>query len=184
MPLKGPAKVIHAPEPAALGYCQMCIRDSREGGRILIDDGLIELKIQKVSREDIVCQVVNGGRISDRKGINVPDVSLSMPFLSERDRQDIIFGIETGFDFIAASFTRTAEDIMEIRRLLKRYGGEHVRIIAKIENGEGVSNLDEIVRVSDGIMVARGDMGVEISFEHIPVPVSYTHLDVYKRQAL
>ena len=143
--------------------------DVREGGRILIDDGLIELKIQKVSREDIVCQVVNGGRISDRKGINVPDVSLSMPFLSERDRQDIIFGIETGFDFIAASFTRTAEDIMEIRRLLKRYGGEHIRIIAKIENGEGVSNLDEIVRVSDGIMVARGDMGVEISFEHIPV---------------
>ena len=89
--------------------------------------------------------------------------------MSERDREDILFGIETGFDFIAASFTRTAEDILEIRRLLKRYGGEHIRIIAKIENSEGVSNLDEIIRVSDGIMVARGDMGVEIAFEHIPV---------------
>ena len=143
--------------------------DVHEGGRILIDDGLIALEIQKVTHENIVCKVVNGGRISDRKGVNVPDVSLSMPFLSERDREDILFGIETGFDFIAASFTRTAEDILEIRRLLKRYGGEHIRIIAKIENSEGVSNLDEIIRVSDGIMVARGDMGVEIAFEHIPV---------------
>ena len=155
-------------EIASISYAGLP-QDVHEGGRILIDDGLIELKIQKVTREDIFCKVLNGGRIANRKGINVPDVSLSMPFLSERDREDIIFGIETGFDFIAASFTRTAEDIMEIRHLLKRYGGERIRIIAKIENGEGVSNLDEIIRVSDGIMVARGDMGVEIALENIPV---------------
>ena len=124
---------------------------------------------QKVSDTDIVCTVINGGRVSNHKGINVPGTKLSMPFISERDRADIIFGIENGFDFIAASFTRTAEDILEIRRILKGYKCHKINIIAKIENMEGVENIDEILRVADGIMVARGDMGVEIPFEDVPV---------------
>ncbi len=144
-------------------------RDVKPGDRILIDDGLIELILLENDGENLVCQVVNGGRISDRKGVNVPNVSLSMPFLSDKDREDILFGIRTGFDFIAASFTRTADDILQIRRLLEDNGGSHIKIIAKIENTEGVDNIDEIIKVSDGIMVARGDMGVEISYENIPV---------------
>ena len=143
--------------------------DVKPGDRILIDDGLIELVLLENDGENLVCQVVNGGRISNRKGINVPNVSLSMPFLSDKDREDILFGIRTGFDFIAASFTRTADDILQIRRLLEENGGGHIKIIAKIENAEGVDNIDEIIQVSDGIMVARGDMGVEIPYENIPV---------------
>lgn len=144
-------------------------KDVKPGDRILIDDGLIELILLENDGENLVCQVVNGGRISDRKGINVPNVSLSMPFLSDKDREDILFGIRTGFDFVAASFTRTADDIRQIRRLLDENGGSHIKIIAKIENSEGVENIDEIIQVSDGIMVARGDMGVEIPYENIPV---------------
>ncbi len=144
-------------------------KDVKPGDRILIDDGLIELILLENDGENLVCQVINGGRISDRKGINVPNVSLSMPFLSDKDREDILFGIRTGFDFVAASFTRTADDIRQIRRLLDQNGGSHVKIIAKIENAEGVDNIDEIIQVSDGIMVARGDMGVEIPYENIPV---------------
>lgn len=144
-------------------------KDVKPGDRILIDDGLIELILLENDGENLVCQVVNGGRISDRKGINVPNVSLSMPFLSDKDREDILFGIRTGFDFVAASFTRTADDIRQIRRLLDQNGGSHIKIIAKIENAEGVDNIDEIIQVSDGIMVARGDMGVEIPYENIPV---------------
>ena len=144
-------------------------RDVKPGDRILIDDGLIELILLENDGENLVCQVVNGGRISDRKGVNVPNVSLSMPFLSDKDREDILFGIRTGFDFIAASFTRTADDILQIRRLLSDNGVSHIKIIAKIENTEGVDNIDEIIKVSDGIMVARGYMGVEISYENIPV---------------
>ncbi len=143
--------------------------DVKPGDRILIDDGLIELVLLENDGENLVCQVVNGGRISNRKGINVPNVSLSMPFLSDKDREDILFGIRTGFDFIAASFTRTADDILQIRRLLDENGGGHIKVIAKIENAEGVDNIDEIIQVSDGIMVARGDMGVEIPYENIPV---------------
>ena len=143
--------------------------DVKPGDRILIDDGLIELVLLENDGENLVCQVVNGGRISNRKGINVPNVSLSMPFLSDKDREDILFGIRTGFDFIAASFTRTADDILQIRRLLEENGGGHIKVIAKIENAEGVENIDEIIKVSDGIMVARGDMGVEIPYENIPV---------------
>lgn len=144
-------------------------QDVKPGDRILIDDGLIELILLENDGTNLVCQVVNGGRISDRKGINVPNVSLSMPFLSERDREDILFGIRTGFDFVAASFTRTADDIRQIRELLDENGGEHIRIIAKIENQQGVDNIDEILEIADGIMVARGDMGVEISYQNIPV---------------
>ena len=144
-------------------------KDLAPGARVLIDDGLVEMKAQKVSDTDIVCSVINGGKVSNHKGINVPGTKLSMPFISERDRSDIIFGIENGFDFIAASFTRTAEDILEIRRILKEYKCHKINIIAKIENMEGVENIDEILRVADGIMVARGDMGVEIPFEDVPV---------------
>ena len=143
--------------------------DLRVGARVLIDDGLVEMKVDRLSDTDIVCTVVNGGRVSNRKGINVPGTKLSMPFISQRDRSDIIFGIEHGFDFIAASFTRCAADILEIRRILKEYKCHTVNIIAKIENMEGVNNIDEILRVADGIMVARGDMGVEIPFEDVPV---------------
>ena len=144
-------------------------QDVKPGDHILIDDGLIAMRVESVDRTEIHCRVLNGGPISDRKGINVPNVSLSMPFISERDRSDILFGIQEGFDFIAASFTRTAQDIIQLRELLAANGGSHIRIIAKIENAQGVNNIGEILRVSDGIMVARGDMGVEIPLEDVPV---------------
>ena len=146
--------------------------DIEVGTRILADDGLIEFKVTDIAETeggcDIVCKVVHGGILSNNKSCNFPGVKLSMPYLSERDKSDILFGIETGFDFIAASFVGTDDDIMEIRKLLEDNGGSDIKIIAKIENQEGVDNIDDILRVSDGIMVARGDMGVEIPFEEIP----------------
>ena len=144
-------------------------KDLKAGARVLIDDGLVEMRAEHVSDTDIVCTVLNGGRVSNHKGINVPGTKLSMPFISEQDRSDIIFGIENGFDYIAASFTRSAEDILEIRHILKEHDCHSMNIIAKIENMEGVENIDEILRVVDGIMVARGDMGVEIPLEDVPV---------------
>lgn len=144
-------------------------QDISIGSRILIDDGLIELRVTGFGENEIITEVVNGGTISDKKGINVPGVTLSLPFLSEQDEKDIIFGIENGFDFIAASFTRCAQDIMDIRAVLNRHGCHTIKIIAKIENHDGVNNIDEILRVTDGVMVARGDMGVEIPLEDIPV---------------
>ena len=144
-------------------------RDISVGGRILIDDGLVELKVTETNEKGIACRVVSGGTISSRKGVNVPGVKLSIPFLSERDRSDILFGIEQDFDFIAASFTQCAADIESIRALLEKNGGSDIRIIAKIENAAGVENIDEIIKVSDAIMVARGDMGVEIPMEEIPI---------------
>lgn len=145
------------------------IQDVQPGGRILIDDGLIELSIREIHDTEIVCTVVNGGVISDRKGVNVPDVELSMPYISQRDYEDIIFGIEHDFDFIAASFVRCADDILKLRQILEEKGCHSINIISKIENMQGVDNIDEIIRVSDGIMVARGDMGVEIPLEEVPV---------------
>ena len=142
-------------------------RDVAAGGRIMLDDGLIELGIDEVSDTDIVCTVKNDGTIKTKKGVNVPGVHLSMPYMSNRDRNDILFGIEQGFDLISASFVRNAQDIMEIRHLLDEYNS-NIRIIAKIENQEGIDNIDEILTVADGIMVARGDMGVEIDFAEIP----------------
>jgi pyruvate kinase len=124
--------------------------------------------VLEVTDTDIRCQVNNNGDISNRKGVNVPGVSLTMPYLSEKDMNDIVFGIETGFDFIAASFVRNAQDVLDIRKLLHRHGGDEILIISKIENAQGVENLEEIMRVSDGIMVARGDMGVEIDLELLP----------------
>ena len=143
-------------------------KDVDVGSRILIDDGLIELSVISKTECEIVCRVINGGVISTRKGINVPGVRLSLPFVSEKDREDIIFGARYGFDFIAASFTRSSNDILEIRKILEEIDCKHVKIIAKIENAEGVDNIDDILRVADGIMVARGDMGVEIPFETLP----------------
>ena len=143
--------------------------DVQEGSTILLDDGLIELTVRGIRGGDIVCRVQNDGFISNNKGVNVPNVHLSMPFISERDREDIIFGIQNGFDFIAASFVRTAADVLEIRKIFDEFDCHGVNIIAKIENQEGVENIDQILRVSDGIMVARGDMGVEIPLEDVPV---------------
>ena len=143
--------------------------DVSPGDTILIDDGLIELIVKTVSDGKIYSEVVNGGEISDRKGVNIPGVTTSVPYLSEQDEADIKFGVENGFDFIAASFVRNAEDILQLRDLLSTLeGGRDVRIISKIENADGVENVDEILRVSDGIMVARGDMGVEVPFEDLP----------------
>lgn len=143
--------------------------DIKDGDRILIDDGLIELVINSHTAAEITTTVLNEGYVSSRKGINVPGVRLSMPYLSEQDKSDILFGAEVGFDFIAASFTRTGDDIEAIKALLKNSSKPEMRIIAKIENNEGVINIDDILRVADGVMVARGDMGVEIAFEEIPV---------------
>lgn len=142
--------------------------DVEEGTRILINDGLVAMEVKSVTATDIVCRVLNAGRISNQKGINVPGVRVSLPFVSEQDRSDLLFGIENDFDFVAASFTRCAADILEIRSILENNGGANIRIIAKIENSDGVENIDDIIRVADGIMVARGDMGVEIPFEEIP----------------
>lgn len=143
--------------------------DVNPGTVILLDDGLIELNVIEIKdNTDIVCKVINSGNLSNNKGVNLPDTSLSMPYLSEKDRADIIFGIETGFDYIAASFVRCADDVIEIRKILEAHDCHTIKIISKIENREGVDNIDEIIRVSDGIMVARGDMGVEIPGEEVP----------------
>ena len=139
-----------------------------EGNSILIDDGNIELCVKRCTETDVICQVVRGGRISNHKGINVPNVHLDMPFLSEQDQSDILFGIENDVDFIAASFVRCKEDVIALRKFVDYHGARDLRIIAKIENIEGVNNFDEILRYADGIMVARGDMGVELSFERLP----------------
>ena len=142
-------------------------QDVHEGGIIMLDDGLIKLAIKSLSDTDIVCEVLNSGKIKTKKGVNVPGVHLSMPYLSQRDRDDIIFGIQQGFDFIAASFVRTAQDVYDIRNLLNEYDS-HIRIIAKIENREGVNNIDSILAAADAVMVARGDLGVEIDFTELP----------------
>ncbi|NBI28280.1 pyruvate kinase [Chengkuizengella marina] len=139
------------------------------GSTILIDDGLIGLKVVEVQNTEIKCQIVNGGLLGSRKGVNVPGVKISLPGITEKDTNDIIFGIEQGVDFIAASFVRKASDVLEIRDLLQRYNAQHIHIISKIENQEGVDNLDEILEVSDGLMVARGDLGVEIPAEEVPL---------------
>ena len=145
-------------------------RDLRPGSRVLIDDGLIELTVDYITdKGEIHTTVKSGGRVSNRKGVNVPGAHLTLPFLSEADKQDLLFGIETGFDFVAASFVRTAEDVGEMRRFLEEHGGRRIKIISKIENAEGVENIDEILRVSDGVMVARGDIGVEIPLEDVPI---------------
>ena len=142
-------------------------QDVHEGGTIMLDDGLIKLRITNETDTDITCEVLNSGKIKNKKGVNVPGVHLSMPYLSQRDRDDIIFGVQQGFDFIAASFVRTAQDVYDIRNLLNEYDS-NIRIIAKIENREGVNNIDSILAAADAVMVARGDLGVEIDFTELP----------------
>ena len=144
-------------------------KDVKPGDSILIDDGLVGMEVVNIVDKDIVCIVKNGGDISDHKGVNVPGVELKMPFISPKDREDLLFGIQEDFDFVAASFTRTADDIREMRKLLNDNGGQEIHIIAKIENQQGVDNIDAIIEEADGIMIARGDMGVEIPLEHVPI---------------
>lgn len=139
------------------------------GTKILIDDGLIELRVDSSTDTDIHCTVMNGGTVSNHKGINVPGAHLSLPFLSEQDKSDLAFGVEQDFDLIAASFTRSAQDILDMRTELEKHNSHDIRIISKIESTGGVENIDEIIRVSDGIMVARGDLGVEVPMEEVPI---------------
>ncbi|MGN0633275.1 MAG: pyruvate kinase [Oscillospiraceae bacterium] len=143
-------------------------KDVTAGTRILINDGLIEMTVVSVTKTDVVCRVVHGGELKDHKGINIPGAKLSMPYISDADMNDLQFGAKLGFDFIAASFVRSGADVIYLRKFTQALGWNHVRIIAKIENAEGVENIDEILEAADGIMVARGDMGVEIPFEQIP----------------
>ena len=143
-------------------------QDIAVGSSILIDDGLIGMQVERIDGADIVCRVLNGGVVSNNKGVNIPNAHLSMPFISEKDHQDVLFAIKNGYDFIAASFTRCADDIMQIRHILQENNCHTINIIAKIENMEGVENIDEILRVVDGVMVARGDLGVEVPLEDVP----------------
>lgn len=154
-------------EKASISYKNLK-NDISIGTTILIDDGLIEMTVEEIQGADIRCRVINGGFVSNHKGVNVPGAILSMPYISETDREDIIFGIEHGFDFLAASFARSKEDILEVRKILDERGSR-MQIIAKIENMQGINNLEEILAVSDGIMVARGDMGVEVAMEEVPI---------------
>ena len=144
-------------------------KDVSVGTHILIDDGLIEMTVKDVTDTDIVCTVINGGKVSNKKGVNVPNVELSMDYVSPKDYKDIVFGVKEDFDFIAASFVRTAADVNELRSILREHGGDAIKIIAKIENHQGIQNIDEIIEAADGIMVARGDMGVEIPIEEVPI---------------
>lgn len=143
-------------------------KDVKPGATILIDDGLIGLEVKEICGRDIVCTVKNGGELGQKKGINVPDVSVSLPAITQKDKDDIIFGISQGIDFIAASFVQDANAIEEIREILREHGAEHVDIIAKIENNEGLRNIDRIIQAADGVMVARGDLGVEIPAYEVP----------------
>lgn len=142
-------------------------KDVKSGDRILLDDGLISLRVREIEGKEIRCVIENSGTIKDHKGVNVPNVSLNMDYMSPQDRSDILFGIEQGYDFISASFVRTAEDVRKIRALLDEHGSR-MQIIAKIENQSGIDHIAEILEASDGIMVARGDMGVELDFTEIP----------------
>lgn len=153
---------------ASVSYAGLA-NDVRVGSTILIDDGLVELTVQKIDNGEILTLVKNNGIIKGHKGVNVPDVKTSLPAITEKDKSDLIFGIEQGVDFVAASFIRKAQDVFEIRRILEENGGSSIRIISKIENREGVDNVAEILSASDGIMVARGDLGVEIPAEEIPL---------------
>jgi pyruvate kinase len=147
----------------------MLWEDIKIGDRILIDDGLIELIVTAIVGEDINCKILNSGIVKNNKGVNVPGVKTKLPAINEKDHEDILFGIKNDIDFIAASFVRTVADVEVIREILKKNNGSHIRIIAKIENKEGIENIDEIIRAADGIMVARGDLGVEIPQEEVPL---------------
>lgn len=153
-------------EKVAVTYAGFA-KDLNVGNTILVDDGLLEMKVVAVSDTEVTCTVLNNGALGENKGVNLPGVSVSLPALSEKDKNDLKFGCEQGVDFVAASFIRKASDVKEIREVLAAYGGENIQIISKIENQEGVDNFDEILELSDGIMVARGDLGVEIPAEEV-----------------
>lgn len=144
-------------------------KDVNIGGTILVDDGLLSFEILNIKDNNIICKVLNDGIIKNHKGVNVPNVSINLPSVTEKDKEDLIFGCKMGVDFVAASFVRKASDVLEIRSLLNSHSGENIQIIAKIESQEGVNNIDSILEVADGIMVARGDMGVEIPIEKVPI---------------
>ena len=139
------------------------------GTTILINDGLIECKVEKIKDKDVTCIVINGGKLTDRKSINIPNSKINLPSLTQKDIGDIEFGVKNQFDYIAASFIRKPQDVLDIKEILKEFGGENIKVIAKIENREGVDNFDKILAVSDGIMVARGDLGVEVPMEEVPI---------------
>lgn len=155
-------------------------KDIKTGTKILIDDGLIEMEVKEIKDGDIVCTVLNGGYVSNHKGVNLPGVHINMEFLSAVDREDILFGIENEVDFVAASFVRCADDVKQIRHLLNWNGGGGIKIISKIENQEGLDNIDEIIEASDAIMVARGDMGVELPEEEVPIAQKMIIRKVYE----
>ena len=159
--VEGDSSIVHVSYAGLVG-------DVHTGDQILIDDGLIELRVDSTDQKNIVCTVQNGGAVSDHKGVNVPGADLNMPFISPQDRDDIIFGCKLGFDIIATSFTRTAEDVMQIRKILDD-NGSHMKVIAKIESMQGVRNIEEILAAADGVMVARGDLGVEVPLESVPI---------------
>lgn len=144
------------------------VEDVHVGSTILIDDGLIGLEVKEKKEKEIVCTIINGGELGERKGVNVPNVPVRLPAITDKDRDDLRFGVEQGIDFIAASFVRNAECILEIKSFLKMCGAPYIPVIAKVENAEGIKNIDEIIRSADGIMVARGDLGVEIPAEEVP----------------
>ena len=160
-------EILGTTERASISYKNLK-NDISVGTTILIDDGLIEMTVKAIEETDIVCEVINGGYVSNHKGINVPGVVLSMPYISEVDREDILFGVKMGYDYLAASFVRCREDVEAVRKLITDNGGK-MKIISKIENMQGIDNIDEILEVSDGIMVARGDMGVEVPMEAAPI---------------
>lgn len=172
-------EMLGTPEKASITYKDL-YKDVEKGTHILIDDGLVDMVVEKIDGEDIVCRVINGGQVSNHKGVNVPGSHVNMPFLSKVDIEDVCFGISQEVDFVAASFVRSAADVNEMRELLKDNGGENIRIISKIENAEGLTNIDEIIEASDAIMVARGDMGVELPEEEVPIAQKIIIKKVYE----
>lgn len=160
------ATVIGDNQRVAVTYAGLT-SDLSVGNKVLVDDGLIAMEVLKITNTEVVCNVLNGGDLGENKGVNLPGVSINLPALSEKDKRDLLFGCEQGIDFVAASFIRKRSDVEEIRGYLNQCGGEHIQIISKIENQEGLLNFDEILEVSDGIMVARGDLGVEIPVEDV-----------------
>ena len=163
-----PEEILGTKEEFTVSYKNLA-NEVKIGDKILIDDGLVGTEVIEIKDNKVYCKVLNGGPISNRKSANIPGVSLNLPVMTEKDKDDLIKGAQAGFDFIAASFVRKAQDVLDIRKLLSEHGGEKIRIISKIENREGVDNFDEILKVSDGIMVARGDLSVEIPMEEVPI---------------
>lgn len=155
-------------ERCSISYADL-YKDVAVGGSILVDDGLLKFRVDDIQGTHIICTVLVGGTIKNHKGVNVPNIDIHLPSITDKDKEDLIFGCEMEVDFVAASFVRKASDIVEVRNILNSHGGEHIQIIGKIESQEGVNNIDEILKEADGIMVARGDMGVEIPIERVPI---------------